>query len=222
MHRIPAPHSLGFPQRSFARCASYKYEQREYGQTFKGNGVAGKKRRKLEGESVELDDGDRVQSTCKPRTNTQPPSANLPKGPWLDRGRYVTSVRPQQLQKPISAKAMEILAEYHRRRAFWDAFNERDATVEFAGKAFLGLARRRTYKVKEEMPDGDTSGSCSNSPSTLPRRNEPGGATEQSRDADHFFTELAGGRRAFDRLRHRLGGRRKADDEELSADLGPG
>jgi hypothetical protein len=197
-----------------------QYEQREYGQRFKGNGVTGKKHRRLDGELAQVDDDDNVRSSCKPPSNTQPPSAKMAKGPWLDGGRFVTSIRPPVPQKRLSDKAIKLLGDYHRRRAFWVAVEEHGASIEFAGKELLGVEKRRAYDIYNEMPDGPLIWFAQEFARHLSKGTiSQGRATEPSPIAEHFFCQLAGGRLAFDQLRHRLGGRRKTVAEEVLSDM---
>lgn len=181
-------------------------------QKFRGSGPLSKKLRKLSGgESASLDDSseDWPLHDCKPRNDTQPPMAKRPKGPYLDPKRFFVDGRRPVPVKPISKSAIDLLEDYHRRRAFEEAIDA-GAPVEFAGRALLRVNRTQAFNIQKSMPDGAYAWFEMEFAFRLARgKIAEGRATERCPLADHFYIELSGGIRVWNSLRLTGGGRRK-------------
>src|SRR3954467_12685162 len=100
---------------------------------------------------------------------------------------------------PIRVAAIDLLVDYHRRRAFWDATRAGAADpmpVELAGLVYLDVKRSRANDIKDELEgaggpwpwfrdralEGIRSGKIAQ-----------GHATARCRYADRFFVLLGGG-----------------------------
>jgi hypothetical protein len=192
----------------------------------KGAAPPGKKLRKgkdgeWRDEHLDTPESEWRKGSCEPPRDTRPPSAKIAKKPHLDANRFYVDDHRPVIQKKIAQTALEALEDYLQRRAFVQAVDN-GATVEFAGKAHLGLNKSQSCEILKSMPDGPYLWFVRKVIDGLGSRKISGGrAVERSQMADYFYLEFAGGPHVWDSLRFTHGGRHKimVKDELTEKDI---
>ncbi len=152
----------------------------------------GRKRQKCGGAFKRVGASPRIGP---PRSDTRPPVARQPKGPYLSVPETVVDPRPPVPQKPLTASALTLLESYYRLDTFALAIED-GAPVEWVGERILGVRKVRAYEILREIGEHASleawfrqralAGMASG-------RIGRGRQTEPCPLADAFFITLAGG-----------------------------
>jgi hypothetical protein len=130
-----------------------------------------------------------------PGTDTRPPAARQPRGPYESVPGRLVDRRPPVPQKPITTTALKLLELYYRLNGVVMATEER-VPIEWIAARILGVRKRRAYAIQREIAaHGDLECWFRHKALDAMRRGRIGGGreTQASRLADAFFITLAGG-----------------------------
>lgn len=155
----------------------------------------------------------RVHGGCEPVCPVAPMS-RIPKGSYYRVGRLVLdeSIPWQRIPKEqheLTSGANKLFKDFLLRRAFWQACQD-GVPVDRAGKIFLGgVAKSRAHKVFQEIQPNPLLWFQRKFLVFLTAGKVHGGlATSRSKEADAFFTCLAGGTEHIRWIARKLSGQR--------------